>query len=92
MKFQLAVCLLVIAFAGSALAAPRVPLPVFTRAQADARIAAISSARAASGAECVDCETVLGEVIHTAIGNLPQGYNRTFSIVLICLATQRPAG
>ncbi len=75
MKFELAVCLLLTAFAGVALAAPRVPLPVFSRAQADARIAAISSARAASGAECVECETVLGEVIHTAIGNCPQGCN-----------------
>ncbi len=71
MRFHIAVCLALISFSAATYAAPQLHLPQFTRANAEARLASIASARAASSAECVDCEEVLGEVIHEAIGNTP---------------------
>jgi hypothetical protein len=69
MKISIAVIFALSLFAGAAFAAPKVPL--FTRADALARLSSLQSARAASGAECVACEEALGEVIHQAIGSNP---------------------
>jgi hypothetical protein len=70
MASHIAVCFALVALAATAFAAPQVPL--FTRDDALARLSAVvSSARAASGAECVACEETLGEVIHQAIGAHP---------------------
>jgi hypothetical protein len=69
MKLSIAVIFALSLFAGAAFAAPKVPL--FTRADALARLSAVASVRTASGAECVACEEALGEVIHQAIGVCP---------------------
>ena len=64
MKFQFAVSLVLVAFAGVAFAAPP---PKFTRNDAHARLSTVLAARPTSGTECVACEDVLGQVIHQAI-------------------------
>ena len=70
MRSRLVVCFAFLVLTAAALAAPQVQL--FTREDALARLSAVlSTARVASGAECVACENALGEVIHQAIGAHP---------------------
>ena len=64
---QIVIFLALLVLSPAIFAAPQVPR-LFSRADADARLASVLSARPASAAECVDCEEVLGQVIHQAIG------------------------